>query len=288
MNRPLFDALRAETYKVRRRRMTYILLGAGVFLVTLFYVALWLGLRQGPGDKPEDVVRYLGLREGMAFKNVVPAGYQLERFFATILSVVFAGTMTGNEYDWRTIGVALSRGVRRWHFLFAKVVTAVAFCFLCVGICFLTAAVLSAWFSHLYALDFGGLTGPRLWNALASGARTSFVILPFVFMALLLAVFLRSAAQAVGATLGVYIVETIFTSLLNNAKGFLGDIPKGLLNINGDILMRANGFVTRSDGPFFTPDAPDPTWRALLVLGLWIGLFGAYAFYRFNRRDIQE
>lgn len=284
------DVLRAEIYKVVHRRMTYILLLVATGLVAIFYIALWLGIRQGPGDTREDVYRWLSLRQGMSFRNVVPAAFSLERFFVTLVSVIFAGTMMGNEYDWRTIGVVMSRGVRRSHFFVAKLISGAAFSFVTVVLCFLTAAALSAWFSHLYGLDFGGRGTHRLVTAGYSAVRTWFVILPFVTMAIFFAIQLRSAAQAVGAALGFYFIEGIFTALLQNSKGLLSHIPDFLFNVNGDAIIRANGFFPRDNGagPFGVPEGGDSIPWAVLVLSSWIVFFVGVGFYLFSRRDIQE
>ena len=286
----MFDALRAEWFKVSHRRMTYILLGAAIALTSLFYIILWLRIRDGADPGVNGVVRLLALKEGMSFKNVVPYGFALERFFATLVCVIFTGTMMGNEYDWRTVGVVTGRGVKRWHFIFAKVVSSVVFTLVTVVLCFIAAMIASAWFSHLYQLPFGPFNVARVVDIFASAGRTSFVILPFALMSLAFATQWRSAGQAVGVSLGFYFIEGIFTALLSNARGFLSHIPEALFNVNGDAVMRANGVLSRSGegGPFFIPDAGPPVWRGAVVLGVWMALFLLALFWRFQRRDIQE
>lgn len=289
----MLNALRAELYKVYRRRMTYILLGSAAALVLVFYIVLWLRVREGPRHTDlRSYVDWLALRDGLSFKNVVPYAFALERFFATLVCVIFAGTIMGNEYDWRTVGVVTSRGVKRWHFLLAKLIVAVAFTVLVVAVCFLVAVFASLWFTHLYHLSYGSFTLVRLGDAFASVGRTSFVILPFVMMALLFATQWRSAGQAVGAALGFYFIEGIFTSLLGSAQGFLSHIPDALFNVNGDAIMRANGVISSGSdggsGPFGIPTGGPPEWRALLVLCTWLAVLGAAAFWRFQQRDIQE
>ena len=286
----MVDALRAEWFKVSHRRMTYILLAAAMGLTALFYVILWLRIRDGPDPGVNGLVRLLALKDGMSFKNVVPYGFALERFFATLVCVIFTGTMMGNEYDWRTVGVVTGRGVKRWHFMLAKVISGFAFTLLTVVLCFVVAMICSAWFSQLYDLPFGSFSAARVFDIFASAVRTWFVILPFVLMSLLFATQWRSAGQAVGASLGFYFIEGIFTSLLNNARGFLAHVPEALFNINGDAVMRANGVLGRSGegGPFQIPDSGPPEWRGGLILGVWMAIFLVAAFWRFQRRDIQE
>ncbi len=285
------DALSAEFYKVRRRRMTYILLAVHCALVLLFYFILFMQIRDGPSHRRNGLSEWLALRNAMSTLNVVPYGFALERFFATLVCVIFAGTMMGNEYDWRTVGVVTSRGVRRWHFLAAKVVMDVAFVIVVATIGFLVAVACSLWWSNLYDLSYGTWDWARLWDIVSSLARTVFVIIPFVFMALAFATTWRSAGQAVGASLGAYFIESIFTGLLNRAQdSWLSHIPDGLININGDAIMRANGIFSGEGGggPFIFGPGGAPLWRAALVLAAWIGGFVVLVFWQFQHRDIQE
>src|SRR6185369_8720115 len=157
------DALAAEWFKTTHRRMTYILLLSLWALMVMFYIILWLRIREGPAHRGFDSrAEWLALREGMSFRNVVPYGLQLERFFVTLLSVIFTATMMGNEYDWRTVGSVLGRGVRRRDFLTAKVIVALGFAAVCVVSAFLVAMAMSAYFTNLYGLSYGDFTLGRL------------------------------------------------------------------------------------------------------------------------------
>lgn len=285
----LWTAIRAEIFKVNRRRMTYILLGALGALILLFYILLWLRIRDGPSPRRNGFIEWLALKNAMAFTHVNPYGLGLERFFATIICVVFAGTMMGNEFDWRTIGPVMAKGIRRWHFLAAKTLISVLFTIVAVTLGFLVAAAASAWFSNLYSLPFGSI-GPAILGAYAASiGRTVLVVLPFVLFAVLCATLWRSAGQAVGAALGVYFMEGIFTGLLTNARGWIAHVPDALLNVNGDAIMRANGLLAGdASGPFAFGSGDAPLWRAALILLAWMTAFVALAFWWFHRRDIQE
>lgn len=289
--RRLGDALRAEFFKAAHRRMTYILVAALVGLMLLFYGILWLRIRQGPDrETARAIANWLSLQTTMSFQNVVPYGLGLERFFATLVCVIFAGTMMGNEYDWRTVGLVLGRGVRRWHFIFAKLAIALLFVVVAVVIGFVAAIGASAWFSHLYGLPYGPMDGHRLVEMAFGMARLAFVISPSVLLALLFAVMWRSAGQAVGAALGVYFTEGIFTNLLNNARGWLSHIPEGLVNFNGDAVMRANGRVPNAgdSGAFIFGTGDAPLWRAVVVIVAWLVVSAVLFFWLFHHRDVQE
>ena len=286
----LRDALRAELFKVVRRRMTYICLAAFSALVVLFYVILWLRIREGPGTSPQTLLTWLAVRSAMSFANVVPYSLALERFFATLVCAIFAGTVMGNEFDWRTVGVVTGRGVRRWHFLFAKTVVSLVFTVVTLLLGLFIALAISAWFTSVYDLPWGDAGPERYIDAVLSMGRTLYTIFPFVFMALLFATLWRSGGLAVGAALGAFFIEGIFIGLLSAASGWPRLVPNFFLSINIDAVLRANGTFGGGDGnvPFALGEAGPPEWRGAMVLGAWSLAIVLVSFWVFLRRDIQE
>jgi ABC-type transport system involved in multi-copper enzyme maturation permease subunit len=281
-----WDALRAEWFKIVRRRMTWISIFVFCALILLFYVILWLRIREGP-----DLLRrngfadWLALRVAMSYPSVVPYGLSLERFFATLVCAIFAGTMMGNEYDWRTVTVVTARGVRRSHFFIAKVIASVGFTVVAVLLGFLVASAASAWFTWLYGLPWGEFDAV---DTILSFLRTVFVILPFVFFAMFFATVWKSAGPAVGAALGFFFVEGIFINLLSSARGWLQHVPAFFLNQNIDAVLRANGTLRDVGGPFLPSSSGPPEWRGFLVLGIWMVATVIWGFWRFTRRDIGD
>ena len=290
----MLAALRAEVFKTTHRRMSYILLGAVAALVGLYYVLLWLQIEAGPGHRRRSLVHWLALKDGMSFSNSVPYALELERFFVTLVCVVFVATMMGNEYDWRTAGQAVSRGVKRHHFIAAKPAVGVVFTVIAVLVGFAVALGLSAWFSHVYALPFGQMDVDRGLGAAAGLARTIYVVLPFVAMSLFVAALSRSAGQAVGFSVGFFFLESIFTGVLSDAQGLLSHVPAVLVNANIFAVMQSNGAVPAGSlsGPFgvlglTVGSSAVPIWRGALVLFLWTALLSGVALWRFVRRDLR-
>lgn len=288
------STLRAEFFKTIRRPMTWILLGSLAGLIALYYLLLWLRIQQGPGNRRRSVAHWIALKHGMSFETAVPYALQLERFFVTLICVIFVAAMLSNEYDWRTAALAMSRGVRRHHFIASKAIMAVMFTLAAVLVGFSVGLGLSAWFSHVYHLPYGAMNAARLGEALAGLARTTFVVLPFVAMALFFSTVWRSTPQAAGFALGFFFLESLFTGVLDTATGFLSKVPEALVNANALSVMNANGIVPENSltGPFGLVAGAGssivPLWRAVGVLLLWIAAFASVAFWRFRRRDLGD
>src|SRR5439155_10376673 len=162
--RRIRSAIDAELFKVVRRRMTYILFAVLTSLVLLSYTLVWLHIRNGPSHHRNGFAEWIAAKSAISFLHVTPSGLAIERFFATIICVIFAGTMAGNEFDWRTVGLVVSRGTRRWHLLLAKSLICVLFVLAAVLLGFCAAMAASAWFSNLYHLPYGSASLARLWT----------------------------------------------------------------------------------------------------------------------------
>ncbi len=287
----MLNALQAEVFKTVRRRMTYILLLSLGGLITLYYLLLWWQIRHRPLGRRGAFREWLNLRDGMSFDGVVPYALQLERFFVTLVCIVFVATMLANEYDWRTASVAVGRGVKRYHFLAAKAVVGLGFVVVSVLLAFAVALGWSAWFSRLYDLPFGRVDWALAAQAAKGLARLVFVVVPFAALALFLATLFRSTGQAVGVAAGVFFLEALFTGVLSDATGLLSHIPEVLLAANLRAVLSANGAVRDSTlaGPLglVVGESVIPVWRGAMVVALWIVGLVAASFWRFQRRDIE-
>ena len=287
----MINALRAEVFKTVRRRMTYILLLSLSGLMTLYYLLLWWQIRHRPLRGRGAFREWSNLREGMSFDGVVPYALQLERFFVTLVCIVFVATMLANEYDWRTASLALGRGVKRHHFLAAKAIAGLGFVLVAVLLGFAVALGWSAWFSYLIGLPFGTVDWALAGDAAKGLGRLAFAVIPFAALALLLATIFRSTGQAVGVAAGVFFLEALFTGVLSDAEGYLSHVPEVLLAANVRAVLSANGVVRDSTlaGPLglVVGQATVPVWRGALVVALWIAGFVVAAFWRFQRRDVE-
>ena len=286
----MLNALRAELFKTVRRRMTYILLLSLSGLITLYYLLLWWQIRHQPTGRRGAIREFFNLRDGMSFDGAIPYALQLERFFVTLVCIVFVATMLANEYDWRTASVALGRGVKRHHFLAAKAIVGLGFVLLSVTLGFVVALGWSAWFSFLYDLPFGAVDWALARTALEGVGRLVFAVIPFAALALFLATIFRSAGQAVGVAAGVFFLEALFTGVLTDARGLLSHVPEVLLASNLRAVLAANGAVRESTlaGPLglVVGESTIPIWRAAAVVTAWTAFMVTASFWRFQRRDI--
>lgn len=286
----MHSALAAELFKLKKRRMTYILLATLVLLVALFYFLLWLRAQQGPAPRFRGRTEYLALLDSMAFANVEAYGLQLVRLFGTLVAVIFAAMVAGNEYAWGTVSLVISRGTPRLPFIAAKMVVSVAYVLVVVTIGLLAAALASMLLSHLYDLPFGAIGTDRFRLALLAEGRTVLSMLPFVFLAIVVATVGRSAGLAVGFALGVFFLEGIFTRVFTNTTGWISYIPQVLPNAHINVLMLQNGpqasaalgFLGASDA--LAPGAS--AMRSAAILCLYATTFAVVAAWQVRRKDL--
>ncbi|GER91636.1 hypothetical protein KDW_57980 [Dictyobacter vulcani] len=146
--------------------------------------------------------------------------------------IIITGIVFAQEYSWGTLRLWLSKGIARTQLFVAKGVLAIFTVLLIVGVCLLSVALLSLFFSiqlqhkvHLEQLD--------VLQLLLAYLRTIYALLPYAALTLLLVVLTRSGIIAVG---GAIAFSTIFEGLLKSLAPRLGSgfmhivfyLPSGL------------------------------------------------------------
>jgi len=204
-----------------------------------------------------------------------------------MLAIILAGAMFGQEYTWRTLSLWLSRGVSRPVLLAAKLLALVLPLFLIVMTPLLVGGALTAFFSHHLT---GHIAYDQVnWAQLGLGIlRTVFTLLPYLSLALLLAIASRSTMVVIGVGLAYsLLVESIAGQLLGLVGGTWARIgqylPAGLANS----LMGQNASmvtITLDDAAAatqnVTPEAA--AWGIALYSLFFIGL----SILIFQRQDV--
>ena len=285
------NALRAELYKVYRRRMTYILLGAAAALVLLFYIILWLRVREGPRHSDIRSLRRSGSPSAMASPS--------KRRPLRLGPRTLLRDPRLRHLRWHHHGQRIRLADRRRRHLPRRQTLALPAREVISRspsrVVVAASASSSPWPPALVqpalrSLLDGAFTFTRIADAFASLAGTSFVILPFVLMSLLFATQWRSAGQAVGASLGSSSskASSPASSTTPVASSPTSRTPSSTSTATPSWPPTASSAAApMAAAPFGVPTGGPPEWRAALVLCAWLSLAVA-AFWRFQSRDIQE
>ncbi len=278
---------RWEWYKLRRRRMPWILLILSVLMLqTTFWVAYALFRTDGQvtfGEGGGAASVGDGFLEALAFPNSAVGGLVFSHGFVGVLIMILAASLTGTEYGWGTMRTVLTRGTGRWPFLASKLllVALLGAAALVVG----TATIALSSLAASLTLEGGSwLAASADWAEVAGTfGKTIYGLIPYVALAVFLAVLTSSSGSAIGLCLGYYFAEGILVGLLANFDWF----------------ERASGFILGPAvvGWLETPDAlsfsagaglagqPDALQGFLVMLGYTVILSGL-AFWIVQRRDI--
>ncbi len=271
------DLLRSELFRLSRRLMPRVLLLILAAVVLLIYLLIWLTSRNQTDIQAREDLRYLGLSE------VRQVGLGLAYQIGTVLVIILAASTVGAEYGWGTIRTLLPRATGRAPFLWAKILALVLFSALVVVLGFLVALGASAVVTAVEDLG-GGLGANFVTGALASLGRTIFVMLPYLALAVLVAVWSRSSAAGISVGLVVLFLEGLVTSLLSLAGDAFDWVPRALLNDNVQAVLSAN--TEANEGPFAPSQDLPGAWQGAGVLALYTAIFVALAYWRFRSRDV--
>ncbi len=276
-----------EQKKLTRRKILWIELAmvaaAAVFIPLVIYLA-----SQGDGsgnlvittDGPvEDMIAWpLALNLGIGLASGGGLG--------GLLIVILIGTLTAQEYGWRTMQLWLSNGISRPVLLLAKFAIVLLPALLFVLAPFITGALTTAVFTQNLqgSLPFAEVDW---WQAALSILRTAYTLLPYAALTFLLAVASRSTVVAVGGGLAyTLLIEGVLMQLLGLVGGTWAKIgqylPAGLSNslasLNRVSASTSSGLVPQADGLSME--------TAVIGIALYTLLFVGLAILAFRRQDL--
>ncbi len=283
-------AIRAELLKLRKRSLTWILLGVLVGMMSLLHLLIYLISKIAlPGRTTTGMGNLQSL---LGLPVSIPFALSILTSFGAVLAVILAASSIGNEYNWRTIRIALFSSESRFKFLGAKLIS--------VGILVLAGMVVGVATGFImgmittaaggYALDFSFATGPYLWDQFLQFGRTFFLLLPFALLGFFFSLAGRSAMPGIAVGIGVLFLEPIISSFMELAGGWVANVPNYLFNANVTVINALNHLPISGrgmGGPFAAVGAQAPsTTHAFVVLSAYCLVFLVGAFYLFRKRDV--
>ncbi|GAB4328283.1 MAG: hypothetical protein Kow0010_12150 [Dehalococcoidia bacterium] len=272
----------AELFKLRRRRMTWILAATVVVLCGAVYALLFATVAASSSAPGDETIS--DLERALAFDNVITFGDAIAFRVATMMTIILAGTMAAGEFGWRTVLTGVTRAGDRRRLVLAKV----------AALAIAAAAAIALAFGAIVATDLAGNIA-RTESAHASATFPAHLalavgrgwLLAVVYVALTVAIAFatRSTAAAIAVPLGILLLEPFGAAALGAIGGPIASLRHLTLSYNVDGVLAANGPVR---GTSESLDGYPPEWRsAALLMGL-IAILVVATVRSFVRRDLTE
>ena len=205
-------------------------------------------------------------------------------FMGIVLTMVLAASVMGTEYSWGTLRTSLVSGVARRKYLAAKVVTLLAVAAGGLLVTALTLALTSLLFTFLVRHVGGGWTEGEWATTFIVFGKTFYGIVPYLMLAVFIAVLTSSTGMGIGIAMGYYMIEAIVTGILVSAFDWFEPVSNFILGPNvaawlshDDVIQVTLGI--RADGDLGTS-------HYFLVMLAYTVALGAAAFWRFEHKDI--
>ncbi len=281
----------AELLKTRKRWLPYGLfaiaaLGALIITVPAGYLE-WRNSREFDPVSGSTAFRTF------VFPYSLAALMDSGQYWGSMLAGILAGSVVATEYRWGTVRQALIRGQPRAQYLALKI-GAIGI----TGSLMLLAALAVGVALSFYTTGLAGepvtldVPGGPTWPEVALMVlRSAWCIVPYVMLAVMLAVVSRSSMVAVTGIIVFIFGEAVLVAVFDTFGGLGGVLRDASIADNVKTLVAANriGFGDHNSmapraqlNPF---DAADPNWAAL-ILGLHTLAYAAVSFVVFQRRDV--
>lgn len=266
----MVNLIAAEFLKLRKRPMTWWLLGILLIVITLTFVIVYqVGIHSTGGS-----VRSITLPQGPG-TAVTATGAIFDNLLLIAMAVVL-----GNEFQYGTLRTQLAMGVRRTPYLLAKALAVLIAGLLGLIVCILFGTLLSILSTvvHSDTLQWAGAFGQPFWHGLAVLALSALARFGLALFVTLLA---RSVAAGVAVSLVYTILEGTITTLLGALGGVWADLANAFVATNIRALSTNLNRTVRATQHLLSAPA-----AVAVLLAYAIG-FIVVSLVIFNRRDVK-
>ena len=246
---------------------SWLLIAIAFALVGLFYGGFTIGSLVASGPDKAD------FQDPLPFDQLTDFGLSIGLgFFGSVMLIIIAAGMMGNEFSWNTLRPLVARAPSRQALISAKLVALVVYTIIFSLVLSILIAGLSIVSSLIAGVDVAFSAG-----ALADAAwfilRMILGNLPYLAFAFLLATVARSNAAGIAGALGLSFIEP-------SAFGLLG-----MLNDVFDTIQKWGlGWNIQEVTTDWSGSSQD--WISVGVLAAYTTLFAGLSYVVFIRRDV--
>ena len=278
--------IRAELFKLRKRKMTWILLAVLTGVIILInFLLLAIAEVNFPSVPHGRMQNLLGL------PVTFPLTLSILSSFGSVLAVVFLASSMGSEFNWRTIRVAVVSSESRFKLLGAKLISAAIFILIGMVLGLVTGLFISIVTTSIggYKFDFSFASNSYLWEQFLQFWRTFYILIPYMLLGFMFSIVGRSAMPGISLGIGIIFLESVLTAFMTLAGGWIANIPDYLIAANVRTINSLSALPQNFQaGPGFagmSVDLPN-VLHATITLAIYSGVFLVIAFYTFGKRDV--
>src|SRR5438270_11087909 len=252
--------------------MPWIMLGLIVVIAFVFYFLIWVSVnaqlqavKNGTLPVPAGGTAQLEqtLRQ-IAPDRVAQFGVSVVAGLGSVMLIVFAASHVGTEFGWGTFRTLLAHGASRTGFLVSKAVSLLLYAATLMFVGTVAAIAGSYVVSSIAGLPTG--SGVDVAEVVQAAAKSGYTFIPYMALALAIAVWSKSAGAGIATGLVVYFAEGLVATILVSLNKDYAQIVNWGLSRNASALTRT---VSGQAGPTSQdPTAstlPDPTQAAIVI-----------------------
>lgn len=263
----MFNLLSSELFRMRKRSQSWILFVIATVLIALIYGGFVLAALLTSGQESQD------LREQATFSNFSEFGIAMAvGFFGSVMLIIIAAGMMGNEFGWNTLRPLVARARSRSGLLTAKILAVLIYSVLFVLLLSLVVAGMFLIGSQVVG-EPSGFSMSVLWEGIEYAFQLAYTNLPYLALAFMLATVFRSNAAGIAGALGLSFIEQPIFLLLGLASDFFNRIEKWGISYN---VAEISGFNSGSSSDV----------RAAGILAVYTAIFVVVSYVVFLRRDV--
>jgi ABC-2 type transport system permease protein len=278
----MLEMVSAELFKLRKRKMTWILLAVLVAFFCLMFFATY-GIISSPSEMMMGTT-VERISASLQFPDAFDMIFSTAGTIGTLLLIILVASSIGNEYGWGSVRQVLTRRGIRYQFVISKLVSFVVIAVIGLLIAVIVGFLLALITSNLLGgVNWDFMTASYIGGLFQKFGWTLFSLLPYILLTTFFAFLGRSAIAGIGGGLGFYFIEAIAVGLFNQAGGWLAKIPDYLIGPNVSALVPSNLF---SQGPFASAGTLPSTLHASLTLAVYCVVFIVLSLYMFKKRDV--
>ncbi len=182
----------------------------------------------------------------------------------------------------------LTRGIRRWQLLGAKMLSVLLF--IGAGLIIVALAIVpSSLVATALAFDDArGLADAGQWSTVVvMFSKAVYGLMPYAILALFLSVLTSSSSKGMSIGLAYFFVELMVFQVARGQGDWLGDVSDILLGPSVTAWMIETGINANTPQQTLFPLSDPPSQlHAFLVVMAYMVIAGVAAFWLFQRRDI--